>query len=122
MVTEARHCHHINHYINYHDEGIYYLEEGDEIVIIILKLRPALEQWRHEDLDIRRVLQCCANSICERADGIVEDEHVLVLVFVEREDKVSQHRLKVWHELRTRIFFKGREGTAPCFLHTLVVV
>ena len=35
-----------------------YLEEGNKIFVIVLELRPALQQRRHENLDVCRVLQC----------------------------------------------------------------
>ncbi|KAJ7225023.1 hypothetical protein C8J57DRAFT_1590757 [Mycena rebaudengoi] len=56
------------------------LEQRDQVLVVVLQPRPAVRQRRHQDLDVPRVLQC---GVRERPDGIVQDEHVLVLVLVE---------------------------------------
>ena len=50
------------------------------------------------------------------------DEHVLLLVHVERNDEVAKDRLEVRHEQRTGVLFKGRKSTAARLLDALVLV
>lgn len=45
-----------------------------------------------------------------------------MLVLLERNHEIAQHRLKVRSKLRARIFFKRCECATAGFLHTLVVV
>ena len=122
MVTEARHYSiRVSAYARPRTK-MAHLKQWYEIVVVILELRPALKQWRHENVDVSWVLQRCPHCIRQRADGVVQDQDVLVLILVKREDQIPKDRLQVGNNLGARVLFQSREGAAPGFLHAFVVV
>jgi hypothetical protein len=99
-----------------------HLEQRDEVDIVVAQACPLGRERRHENLDEHRVLERGPDGVRKRADGVVEDEHVLVLVLLERKHEVAQHGFEVWHELRARVLLERRERAAAGLLHAFVVV
>lgn len=63
-----------------------------------------------------------SDRIGKRADGIVEDEQVALLVFVECRYQTLQDGLHVRLQSGTRLLFERGKGAAPGFLDSLVGV
>lgn len=52
-----------------------------------------------------------SDGICQRADGVVEDEQVLVLIFPKCEHQGVQNEAEVRHQLCARLLLQSRERT-----------
>ena len=50
-----------------------------------LKHIPLLDEGRDEEVDVVWLVEVVANAVRQSADGVVQDEQVLVLVLAERE-------------------------------------
>lgn len=58
-----------------------------------------------------RLVEVVAHRVGQGADGIIEDEQVLVLVLAKGEDKGVQDIAEVGHQLRAGLLLQGGEGT-----------
>jgi len=69
-----------------------------------------------------RFVQVMPNRVSQRANGIIQNEQVLVLIFAKRKHKRLQDEVEVRNELRTGFLLKGSERRAGGLLYTLVSV
>lgn len=58
-----------------------------------------------------RLVEVVAHRVSQGANGIVEDEQILVLVFAEGKDEGVQDVAEVRHQLRAGLLLQGGEGT-----------
>ncbi len=58
-----------------------------------------------------RLVQMMSDRVCQGADGVVEDEQVLVLIFSKRKHQCVQNETEVRNQLRTRFLLQSRECT-----------
>ncbi len=58
-----------------------------------------------------RLVQMMSDRVCQGADGVVEDEQVLVLIFSKRKHQCVQNETEVRNQLRTRFLLQSRERT-----------
>ena len=58
-----------------------------------------------------RLVEVVAHRVGQGADGIVEDEQVLVLVLAEGKNEGVQDVAEVRHQLRAGLLLQGGEGT-----------
>lgn len=56
-----------------------------------------MDERRHQHVDVRRLVEVMAHGVGQGADGVVEDEQVLVLVLGEREHERLQDEPEIWH-------------------------
>lgn len=61
--------------------------------------------------DCYRLVKVMPDRICQRADGVVEDEQVLVLIFPKREHKSVQNKAEVRHQLCASLLLQSRKRT-----------
>ena len=99
-----------------------HLEKRDEVRVRVVECAPLLDERRHDDFDVGRVVECGADGVGEGANGVVQDEEVLLLVLVEREDEVAEDGPEEGLELRAGLLLERRKRRAARLLHTLVVV
>ena len=62
------------------------------------------------------------HTICQGSNGVVEDQQVLVLIFMKSKHQGFQNKSKIWNKLGTGFLFQGGEGRTSCFLNPLVGV
>jgi hypothetical protein len=99
-----------------------YLQKWNKILVIIFEFGPLLVKWWHQDIHIHRILQGRSHCVRQGPDGVIEDEHVFVLIFVECKNEVTQDGLQVWCELRPCVFLECCKSAATGFLYALVVI
>lgn len=58
-----------------------------------------------------RLVEVVAHRVSQGADGIIEDEQVLVLVLAKGEDEGVQDIAEVGYQLRAGLLLQGGEGT-----------
>ena len=99
-----------------------HLEQGDQILIVVLELGPPLCQWWHEDIHEGWVLEGWPNRVGQSPHGVVKDQHVLVLILFECENQVSKDWFEEWNELVACVLLKSGKSAATSLLYTFVVV
>lgn len=62
-------------------------------------------------LGSHRLIEVVAHRVSQGANGIVEDEQVLVLVFAKGKNKSVKDIAEVGHQLRACLFLQGSKGT-----------
>lgn len=62
-------------------------------------------------LGSHRLVEVVAYRVGQGANGVVEDEQVLVLVFPKGKDECVQDVAEVGHQLRAGLFLQGGEST-----------
>eukprot|EP00732_Lithocolla_globosa_P001504 Lithocolla_globosa_v1_NODE_763_length_3322_cov_30.849403.p2 type:complete len:115 gc:universal NODE_763_length_3322_cov_30.849403:1490-1834(+) len=83
---------------------------------------PFHNQRRHQNLDVLLVVQFVSNRISQGSNSVIQNQQILVLVFVEGPDQLVKNWFKIRHNLLAGIFFQSCKRAACSFLHTLVVV
>lgn len=63
-------------------------------------------KWRSH-----RLVQMMADGVCQGADGVVEDQKVLVLIFPERKHQCVQNETEIWNQLGARLLLQSRKRT-----------
>lgn len=58
-----------------------------------------------------RLVEVVPHRVGQRADGVVQDEQVLVLVLAEGEHQRVQDKAEVRHQLRARLLLQGGKRT-----------
>ena len=67
-----------------------------------------------------RFVEVMAHRVGQRADGVIEDQQVLVLVLAEGKHKRLEDEAEVGHEFGARLLLERRERRARRFLYALV--
>ena len=86
------------------------LQQREQVLVVILQHVPLLDEGRHQQVDILGLVEVVAHAVRQGADGVVQDEEVLVLVFVEREHQRLDDEAEVGHQLGARLLLQGGEG------------
>ena len=63
-----------------------------------------------------------ANSVCERADSVVEDAQILAAIDPQRGRQRLQNRRHARQQIPARSLLQGCQSTAGCLLHVPVSV
>lgn len=58
-----------------------------------------------------RLVEMMPDGVCQGADGVVEDEQVLVLIFPECKHQSVQNETEIWNQLRARLLLQSRKCT-----------
>ena len=99
-----------------------YLEQGEEVTVLIVQVLPLLNQARHQKVDVLFLVEGASNAVGKSSDGIVQDEQVLLLVGRESVDQGLENAKQVGDQSLAGLLLQGSESTASSFLNTLVVV
>lgn len=99
-----------------------HLEQREQVLILILQNIPLLYERRHQHLNVLRFVEVVPHGVGQRADGVVQDEQVLVLVLGEGEHQGLEDVAEIGHQFCAGLLLQGGEGGAGCFLYTLVAV
>lgn len=81
-------------------------------VMFVLYVNEKVKAMYVHTSDIYRFIEMEAYRICQRADGIIKDEQVLVLVFTEGKNQSVQNEGQIGHQLRTCLLLQSSKGTA----------
>lgn len=99
-----------------------HLKQWKQVFVLIFQNVPLLYEWRHQHLNVLRLVEVVAHGVGQGSDGIVQDEQVLVLVLGESKHQGLEDVTEVGHQFRARLLLQSGEGGAGCFLHALVAV
>lgn len=69
------------------------------------------DQEKEATVGSHRLVEVVAHRVGQGANGIIEDEQVLVLVFAKGKDEGVQNVAEVGHQFRAGLFLQGGEGT-----------
>lgn len=105
-----------------YDQHSAYLEKGNNIGVQIFDRLPFSDERRHKDVHVVWSIQCQSHGIGESADGIVQNEEVLLLIPMESRDQGREDGRKVRLELIPSLFFQCCECGTSSFLYSLVVI
>ena len=78
---------------------------------------PLLDEGRHQQVDVVRLVEVVAHAVRQGSDGVVQDQKVLVLILVEREHQSLQDEAQVGDQLCTCLFLKN-----DCKIHFLLKI
>ena len=98
------------------------LQQGEQVLVVILQHIPLLYERRHQQVDVLRLVEMMTHTVRQGPDGVIEDQQVLVLIFVEGEHESLQDEAQVGDKLRAGLLLEGSEGGAGGLLDSLVAV
>lgn len=98
------------------------LQQRDQVRVRIVQRRPLGCERLHERVNVLGAVQRRAHTVGQRANSVVQYQHVLLVVLVKSHHQCTQHGLQERRERRAHFLLERGKGAAPCFLDTLVVV
>lgn len=81
-----------------------HLKQREQVLILVLQNIPLLYEWRHQHLNVLGLVEVVAHGVGQGADGVVQDEQVLVLVLGEGEHQGLEDVAEVGHQFRAGLF------------------
>ena len=83
-----------------------YLEQGEEISVVVLDLLPFLDKWWHNDVDELFLVNSWANNISQSADSVVKKQQVAMLILFKCFGERHENRMKVWDKFNGNTFLE----------------
>jgi hypothetical protein len=103
-------------------DGVAHLEQRDDGLVVVAERVPLFDHRRHEEADEVGVVEALADRVGQRADRVVQDEKIFLLVLAEGKGEIADDRVEEGLEPGAGLLLERRKGRAAGLLDALVVV